>query len=77
MKVSQLLHTMDRDDVIVIDNGNKYSRLNKMRVFEGTIRDIKRDSPINKMIVKYIFANKNVIYVMAEEPRKKGTKDDR
>ena len=64
MKVSQLLHAMDRDDEIVIDDGNK--KLDRMTIYSGAVRGIKRDDPINKMVVKGVFATDDKIVVLAE-----------
>ena len=70
MKVSQLLHAMDKDDEIIIDDGNK--RISNITIYKGTVRGIKRDSPINKMHVHHIFACDNVMVVLAEESKTKG-----
>lgn len=74
MRVSQLLHVMDRDDEIIIDDANK--KINRMRVYEGTVRGIKRDDPINRMHVNSVFADDSVMVVLAEYPRQKGAQDD-
>lgn len=70
MKVSQLLHAMDKDDEIIIDDGNK--RISNMTLYKGTVRGIKRDDPINRMHVMSIHAADDVIFVLAEESKTKG-----
>ncbi|MBE5943260.1 MAG: hypothetical protein E7264_12140 [Lachnospiraceae bacterium] len=70
MKISQLTKVMDKDDEIVIDDGNK--SVDRMRVYEGAVRGIKRDSPINKMHVVVIYPYDNKLLVLAEYPTEKG-----
>jgi len=70
MRVSQLIHAMDRDEKIIIEDGNK--RINRMRLYEGTCRGIKRDDPINRMHVNRVIACDNVMVVLAEYQRGTG-----
>lgn len=56
MKVSQLIHAMDRDDSIV-----------KMNLYSGTVRGIYKDNPINKMHIKSICADDDVILVLVRK----------
>ena len=70
MKVSQLLHAMDKDDEIIIDDGNK--KIDRNRVYQGSVRGIKRDNPINKMHVVVIYPYDNKLLVLAEYPTEKG-----
>ena len=65
MKVSQLIHAMDKDDIIVIDDYN--APIDNMTVYEGTVRGIKRDNPINQMYVSSICAKDDTILVLAEK----------
>lgn len=74
MKVSQLLHVMDKDDDIIIDDGNK--KIDRNRVYRGTVRGIKRDSPINKMHVVVIYPYDNKLLVLAEHQTEKGGADN-
>ena len=67
MKVSQLIHAMDRDDDIIIDKADE--RIDKMTIYNGTVRGIKKDNPINKMHVQHVFACDNVMVVLAVEQR--------
>lgn len=68
MRVSQLIHAMDRDDLIIINDGNK--RITNMEVYNGEVRGIKKDNPINRYYVRHIFADGDTIIVLAEEQRK-------
>lgn len=70
MRVSQLIHAMDRDDLIVINDGNK--RITNMQVYSGSVRGIKKDNPINRYYVHNILADGDTIVVLAENQRKKG-----
>ena len=70
MKLSQLLHVMDKDDKIIVDDGNK--KIDRMRVYSGTVRGIKRDNPINKMHIVAIYPYDNKLLVLAETSNKKG-----
>ena len=70
MRVSQLLRAMDRDDMIAIDDGDK--RISSMRIYNGTVRGIKKDDPINQYHVHHIFADGDVICILAEKQRKEG-----
>lgn len=70
MRVSQLIHAMDRDDLIIINDGNK--RITNMQVYSGSVRGIKKDNPINRYYVHNIFADGDTIVVLAENQRMKG-----
>ena len=70
MRVSQLIHAMDRDDLIIVNDGNK--RISNMEVYNGEVRGIKKDNPINKYHVHHIFADGDTIVVLAEKQRAKG-----
>ena len=65
MIVSQLLHTIYREDLIRIVDKNL--PISSMIIFEGEVRGIKRDNPINKMHVKSIFTDGGVIHIIAEK----------
>ena len=69
MRVSQLLKAMDKDDMIVIDDYDK--PVDDMTIYDGTVRGIKRDNPVNKMHVASICANNDKILVLAEDPKKR------
>ena len=69
MRVSQLIHAMDKDDMIVIDDYN--APIDNMIIYEGTVRGIKRDSPINQMHVSSICAKDDTILVLTEKTRER------
>lgn len=74
MKVSQLIHKMDRDDEIVIDDYD--APVFQNRIYAGAARGIKKDDPVNQMLIQSICAGGDVILVLARqkgadhEPRK-------
>lgn len=70
MRVSQLLHNMDKNDLIVIDDYDK--PIDKMTLYKGNVRGIKRDNPINKMHIESICADNDTILVLATHPTEKG-----
>lgn len=65
MKISQLLHKMDKDDEIIINDESK--PINKMQIYRGSVRGIKRDDPINRMHVNHCFACDDTIVVLTGE----------
>ena len=64
MKVSQLLHTIDRDDCVAIDDKN--APIDRNRIYDGTVRGIRKDDPINKMHVLCVFAADDKIHILEE-----------
>lgn len=70
MRVSQLLKVMDRDDFVVVDDYD--APINKMTIYKGSVRGIKRDSPINKMHIVSVCANDDTILLLAVKPKEKG-----
>ncbi|MBE6547941.1 MAG: hypothetical protein E7667_03560 [Ruminococcaceae bacterium] len=70
MRVSQLLHVMDKDDLIVIDDYDK--PVDQMTIYTGTVRGIKREDPVNKMHVCIVCADNDTILVLATKTSKKG-----
>ena len=70
MRVSQLIHAMDKDDMIVIDDYN--APIDNMTIYQGTVRGIKRDNPINQMHVSNISVIDDTILVLAEKTSKGG-----
>lgn len=69
MKVSQLIHAMDKDDEIVIDDFD--SHIENQTLYSGAVRGIKKDDPINKMHILALSALDDVIYVCARKQREK------
>jgi molybdopterin synthase catalytic subunit len=53
MRVSQLIHVMERDVQIIIDDMSK--KIDVMTLYEGSARGIKKDDPLNKMHVVGVF----------------------
>lgn len=71
MKVSQLLHAMDKDEEILIDNDDVHERITQPPLYEGNVRGIKRDDPINRMHINHIFAHDSVMVVLVERKGEK------
>lgn len=69
MRLSQLLHVMDKEHEISVDDFDAH--IDKMQLFEGRVKGIKRDDPINKMHVVGVCAVNDVICVAVEEPKGK------
>lgn len=69
MRVSQLLHVMDKDDLITIDDYDV--PVDRMTIYTGIVRGIKRDDPVNKMHVLSVHADNDTILVLVSQPRKK------
>lgn len=65
MKISQLLHSMDKDDEIIIND--EYKPINRMQIFRGKVRDIKRDDPVNRLHVNLCFACDDTMVVLTGE----------
>ena len=66
MRISQLMHVMGKDERIVVDDYN--APIDNMTVYEGTVRGIKRDDPINQMHILSICAINDVVFAIAEKP---------
>jgi hypothetical protein len=74
MRVSQILHAMDKDELIVINDYNE--PIDKMTLYHGTVRGIKRDDPINKMHILNVCADDDTILVLVQKPEMKGGADN-
>lgn len=70
MRVSQLIHAMDKDDLIIICDYN--APIDKMTLYKGTVRGIKRDNPINRMHIECVCADNDKISLLVVEPKEKG-----
>jgi hypothetical protein len=70
MKVSQLLKVMDKTDLVAIYDANK--GIGNNRIYDGEVRGIKRDDPINGYHIHKVFAYDDVVIMEAAEPRMKG-----
>ena len=64
MRVSQLLRVMDKDDEIVIDDVDL--PIDKNTIYQGPVRGIKKDNPINKIHIEAICAANDTIFVLVE-----------
>lgn len=74
MRVSQLLHAMDKEEYIEI--GDYDEPIEKMTLYRGTVRGIKKDNPINKMHILRICAYDYTILVLAQNPKEKGGENE-
>ena len=68
MKISQLLHVMARDDEVLIEDEN--AKIDKMTLYHGEVRGIKKDDPINQMHIKHIIADGDTIVVLTERSKR-------
>lgn len=64
MRVSQLLHVMDKGDEINIYDGSK--KIGRWCIYSGTVRGIKKDDSVNKMRVVAIYPYDNKLLVLAD-----------
>ena len=69
MRISQLLHALDKNEAIVIMDTNQ--PVMRMRVFSGLVRWIHKDNPLNRYHVKLITTDEGSITILAEEQRRK------
>lgn len=69
MKLSQLLHKMERDARIIVKDTSR--PIDRMRVYEGEARGIKRDDALNGYYVEHVLADDNVLVVLAGKPNRK------
>ena len=70
MKISQLIKLMPKYDEIIIDDEN--APVDRMKVYVGTVRGIKRDSPINKMRITSVCADEDRIFVLVSNDERRG-----
>lgn len=68
MKVSQLIRVMDRGDDILIQDENL--PIDQMTIYEGTVRGIKKDNPVNVMHVTCVSAIGDLIAVLVSNNQK-------
>ncbi len=69
MRVSQLIHAMDKDDEIVIDDYD--APVDKMTIYKGAVRGIKKDNPVNKMHIESVCAENDTILVLVVKQRER------
>lgn len=65
MKLSQLLKVIDKNDKIIV-NAYGQSPLNNS-IYEGQVRGIKKENPINKRHVKFVMAFDDKIVIEVSE----------
>ncbi len=70
MKVSQLLKVMDKTDFVSVFDNDK--PITNNRLYQGEVRGIKKDNPINSYHIIKVFAFDDVVIMEAAEPKKKG-----
>ena len=68
MRLSQLTRRMDRDDEIRVCD--YFAPCGRNPLYEGRVRGIKRDDPINGMPVSHVYACEDTIVVEIAERRK-------
>lgn len=69
MRISQLIHAMDKDEKIIINDESK--PINRMELYAGSARGIKRDDPINKLHINSVFACDDIMVVLVGERSKR------
>lgn len=62
MRLSQLIHAMDRDDDIFVSEYD--APIDKSLLYDGIVRGIKKDNEINKMHVVNVTASDDVVFVL-------------
>lgn len=62
MRLSQLIHAMDRDDDICVSDYG--APIDKCLLYDGIVRGIKKDNEINKMHVVNVTASDDVVCVL-------------
>ena len=75
MKLSQLIHAMDKYDTIIVNAYGKHLPINKKRIYKGEVRGIYKDNPINKCHVKFIAAvnDEMLVEIAVDERSENGT----
>lgn len=68
MKVSQLLHEIDKDELVMIDDLDRNG--DDITIYAGAVKGIKKDDPINKMHVEGIAAVGDTIMILAQKTKK-------
>lgn len=61
MRVSQVLHAMDKDEIVRIFDSTK--PIDQCHLYEGTVRGIHRDSPLLPLGVDMLMADEDVIVI--------------
>ena len=66
MKVSQVLHKMQRDELVHIFDSTK--PIDKNTLYEGEVRGVKRDDPVNGKFVTGIWACDDTVVLDVAPP---------
>lgn len=69
MKLSQLIHAMDREDVIIVNDEGQ--PVDETCLYRGEVRGIKRDDPLNKRHITKLFAFDDMVVVFTVEPTRR------
>lgn len=70
MRVSQLLKVMDKTDFVSVFDSDK--PISNNRLYQGEVRGIKKDNPINSYHIVKVFAYDDAVIMEAVMPKKKG-----
>lgn len=70
MRVSQLLKAIDKDELVVISDYD--APIDKMTLYKGSVRGIKKDNPINRMHIASVCADDDTILMLVTKPKMKG-----
>ena len=71
MRVSQLLKLMDKTDFVGIFDAEK--PIGKDRIYQGEVRGIKKDDPVNINRVVKVFAYDDSIIIQAAKSKTRGS----
>lgn len=69
MRLSQLIHAMDRDDDICVSDYG--APIDKSLLYDGIVRGIKKDNEINKMHVVNVTACDDVVCVLVSRMKER------
>ena len=72
MKVSQVLHKMDRDEHVLIYDSS--APIDRAELYDGTPRGFKRDDPLLSKIVTGIWACSDTVVLDIGESRRRARK---
>ena len=70
MKISQVLHKMQRADQVHIFDSTV--PIDKNTLYEGTVRGIKRDDPLNGRFVTGIWVCNDTLVLDVATPKRRG-----
>lgn len=61
MRVSQVLHAMQKDELVRIFDSTK--PIDKDTLYESTVRSIRRDSPLLPLGISMLMADEDIIVI--------------